>query len=127
MAKRDPLGLIGEKLNRYRIEEFAGQGGMSVVYRARHEIGEYVVAVKVLDPELAGDPRMVNSFLAEARNTAALRHPSIIRINDVDRTEEGWAYLVMEWLDGRTLHDELRRHGALPIERSNLRRRRICS
>ncbi len=107
MPKRDPLGLIGEKLNRYRIEEFAGRGGMSVVYHARHEIGDYVVAVKVLDPELADDPKVVRSFLAEARNTAALRHPSIIRVNDVDQTEEGWAYLVMEWLDGRTLYDEL--------------------
>src|SRR5262245_27144281 len=127
MAIRDPLGLIGEKLNRYRIEEFAGRGGMSVVYRARHEIGEYVVAVKVLDPELAGDPKMVNSFLAEARNTAALRHPSIIRINDVDQTEEGWAYLVMEWLDGRTLYDELRRHGLLPIERASRLLDQICA
>src|SRR5262245_58588054 len=127
MAKRDPLGLIGEKLNRYRIEEFAGRGGMSVVYRARHEIGEYVVAVKVLDPELAGDPKMVSSFLAEARNTAALRHPSIIRINDVDQTEEGWAYLVMEWLDGRTLYDELRRHGPLPIERASRLLDQICA
>jgi serine/threonine protein kinase/tetratricopeptide (TPR) repeat protein len=127
MAKRDPLGLIGEKLNRYRIEEFAGRGGMSVVYRARHEIGKYVVAVKVLDPELAGDPKMVNSFLAEARNTAALRHPSIIRINDVDQTEEGWAYLVMEWLDGRTLYDELRRHGSLPIERASRLLDQICA
>jgi len=127
MAIRDPLGLIGEKLNRYRIEEFAGRGGMSVVYRARHEIGEYVVAVKVLDPELAGDPKMVSSFLAEARNTAALRHPSIIRINDVDQTEEGWAYLVMEWLDGRTLYDELRRHGPLPIERASRLLDQICA
>jgi serine/threonine protein kinase/Tfp pilus assembly protein PilF len=126
MAKRDPLGLIGEKLNRYRIEEFAGQGGMSVVYRARHEIGEYVVAVKVLDPTLAGDPKMVNSFLAEARNTATLRHHSIIRINDVDQTEEGWAYLVMEWLDGRTLHDELKEHGSLPIERAARLLDQIC-
>jgi serine/threonine protein kinase/Tfp pilus assembly protein PilF len=127
MAQRDPLGLIGEKLNRYRIEQFAGRGGMSVVYRARHEIGEYVVAVKVLDPELAGDPKMVSSFLAEARNTAALRHPSIIRINDVDQTEEGWAYLVMEWLDGRTLYDELRRHGPLPIERASRLLDQICA
>src|SRR5215470_10877012 len=127
MAKRDPLGLIGEKLNRYRIEEFAGRGGMSVVYRARHEIGEYVVAVKVLDPELAGDPKMVSSFLAEARNTAALRHPSIIRINDVDQTEEGWAYLVMEWLDGRTLYDELRKHGPIPIERASRLLDQICA
>jgi serine/threonine protein kinase/Tfp pilus assembly protein PilF len=126
MAKRDPLGLIGEKLNRYRIEEFAGQGGMSVVYRARHEIGEYVVAVKVLDPTLAGDPKMVSSFLAEARNTATLRHPSIIRINDVDQTGEGWAYLVMEWLDGRTLHDELKEHGSLPIERTARLLDQIC-
>jgi serine/threonine protein kinase/Tfp pilus assembly protein PilF len=126
MAKRDPLGLIGEKLNRYRIEEFAGQGGMSVVYRARHEIGEYVVAVKVLDPTLAGDPKMVNSFLAEARNTATLRHPSIIRINDVDQTEEGWAYLVMEWLDGRTLYDELKEGGPLSIERASKLLDQIC-
>jgi len=126
MAKRDPLGLIGEKLNRYRIEEFAGRGGMSVVYRARHEIGEYVVAVKVLDPELAGDPRMVSAFLAEARNTAALRHPLIIRINDVDQTEEGWAYLVMEWLDGRTLYDELKEHGPLSVERASRLLDQIC-
>jgi serine/threonine protein kinase/cytochrome c-type biogenesis protein CcmH/NrfG len=126
MAKRDPLGLIGEKLNRYRIEEFAGQGGMSVVYRARHEIGEYVVAVKVLDPTLAGDPKMVSSFLAEARNTATLRHPSIIRINDVDQTEEGWAYLVMEWLDGRTLYDELKEHGSLSIERAARLLDQVC-
>jgi serine/threonine protein kinase/Tfp pilus assembly protein PilF len=127
MAKRDPLGLIGEKLNRYRIEQFAGRGGMSVVYRARHEIGEYVVAVKVLDPELAGDPKMVSSFLAEARNTAALRHPSIIRINDVDQTEEGWAYLVMEWLDGRTLYDELKLRGSLSVERASRLLDQICA
>jgi serine/threonine protein kinase/Tfp pilus assembly protein PilF len=126
MAKRDPLGLIGEKLNRYRIEEFAGQGGMSVVYRARHEIGEYVVAVKVLDPALTGDPKMVSSFLAEARNTAALRHPSIIRVNDVDQTEEGWAYLVMEWLDGRTLYDELKEQGSLSVERASRLLDQIC-
>jgi serine/threonine protein kinase/tetratricopeptide (TPR) repeat protein len=127
MAKRDPLGLIGEKLNRYRIEDFAGRGGMSVVYRARHEIGEYVVAVKVLDPELAGDPKMVSSFLAEGKNTATLRHPSIIRINDVDQTEEGWAYLVMEWLDGRTLYDELKGRGPLSIERASRLLDQICA
>ncbi|HMB26891.1 MAG TPA: serine/threonine-protein kinase, partial [Blastocatellia bacterium] len=127
MAIRDRLGLIGEKLNRYRIEEFAGRGGMSVVYRARHEIGEYVVAVKVLDPELAGDPKMVSSFLAEARNTAALRHPSIIRINDVDQTEAGWAYLVMEWLDGYTLYDELKEHGPLSVERASRLLDQICA
>jgi len=127
MAIRDPLGLIGEKLNRYRIEEFAGRGGMSVVYRARHEIGKYVVAVKVLDPELAGDPKIVSSFLAEARNTAALRHPSIIRINDVDQTEAGWAYLVMEWLDGYTLYDELKKHGPPPIERASRLLDQICA
>jgi serine/threonine protein kinase/Tfp pilus assembly protein PilF len=127
MAKRDPLGLIGEKLNRYRIEDFAGRGGMSVVYRARHEIGEYVVAVKVLDPEMAGDPKMVSSFLAEGKNTATLRHPSIIRINDVDQTEEGWAYLVMEWLDGRTLYDELKGRGPLSIERTSRLLDQICA
>jgi serine/threonine protein kinase/tetratricopeptide (TPR) repeat protein len=118
MAKRDPLGLIGEKLNRYRIEEFAGKGGMSVVYKARHEIGQYVVAVKILDPALAGNPKVFEIFLKEARNTATLNHPSIIRINDVDQTQDGWAYLVMEWLDGRVLDDELNEKGALSVERA---------
>jgi len=127
MAKRDPLGLIGEKLNRYRIEEFAGKGGMSVVYKARHEIGQYVVALKVLDPALAGDPRVFDIFLKEARNTATLNHPSIIRINDVDQTQDGWAYLVMEWLDGRVLDDELNEKGALSVERAAGLLDQICA
>ncbi|MCI0663323.1 MAG: protein kinase, partial [Acidobacteria bacterium] len=127
MAKRDPLGLIGEKLNRYRIEEFAGKGGMSVVYKARHEIGQYVVAVKVLDPALAGDPKVFDIFLKEARNTATLNHPSIIRINDVDQTHDGWAYLVMEWLDGRVLDDELNEKGALSVERAAGLLDQICA
>jgi serine/threonine protein kinase/tetratricopeptide (TPR) repeat protein len=126
MAKRDPLGLIGEKLNRYRIEEFAGKGGMSVVYKARHEIGQYVVAVKVLDPALAGDPKIFEIFLKEARNTATLNHPSIIRINDVDQTHDGWAYLVMEWLDGRVLDDDLNK-GALSVERAAGLLDQICA
>jgi serine/threonine protein kinase/tetratricopeptide (TPR) repeat protein len=126
MAKRDPLGLIGEKLNRYRIEEFAGKGGMSVVYKARHEIGQYVVAVKVLDPALATDPKIFEIFLKEARNTATLNHPAIIRINDVDQTQDGWAYLVMEWLDGRVLDDDLNQ-GALSVERTADLLDQICA
>src|SRR5262245_17578661 len=70
---------------------------------------------------------MVSPFLAQARNTAALRHPSIIRINDVDQTEEGWAYMVMEWLDKRTLWDELRKQGPLPIERASRLLDQICA
>src|SRR5215510_10212797 len=127
MAKRDPLGLIGEKLNRYRIEEFAGKGGMSVVYKARHEIGQYVVAVKVLDPALASDPRILEIFLKEARNTATLDHPSIIRIKDVDQTADGWAYLVMEWLDGTMLDDELFEEGAFSVERAAGMLDQICA
>ncbi|MGH9842453.1 MAG: protein kinase domain-containing protein, partial [Blastocatellia bacterium] len=115
-TKIDPLGLVGTHLDRYYIKEIVGSGGMGAVYRAKHEFGGYDVAVKVLHSNLAADQDMVEYFFEEARKTASLRHPHIVRIMDVGR-ENGRAFLVMEWLDGKTLEEELKEKKALPLGR----------
>ncbi len=115
-TKIDPLGLVGTHLDRYYIKEIVGSGGMGAVYRAKHEFGDYDVAVKVLHSNLAADRDMVEYFFEEARKAASLRHPYIVRIMDVGH-ENGHAFLVMEWLDGKTLEEELKEKNALSLDR----------
>lgn len=117
-VKRDPYRLIGTKLDRYLIQEVAGGGGMGVVYRAQHEITKGVVAIKVLRPDSPlNNEAGVSMFFEEAAKTVSLNHPSIVKVIGADYTPEGLAFMVMEWLDGHTLSDELYRHQTLPIER----------
>lgn len=117
--RRDPYGLVGTVLaDRYHLQELVGIGGMGVVYRARHLVTTATVAVKVLKPDLALTcPELVEAFFTEATATVALDHPYIIRVTDAAMTREGLPFLVMEWLSGHTLEEELRRHGPLPPER----------
>ncbi len=118
-TKRDPYGLVGTVLtDRYYLEDLVGIGGMGVVYRARHLVTTATVAVKVLKPDLAlSCPELVKVFFKEAKATVALDHPYIIRVTDAAMTRDGLPFLVMEWLSGHTLEEELRRHGPLPLER----------
>lgn len=117
-VKRDPYKLVGTKLDRYLIQEVAGGGGMGVVYRAQHEITKGVVAIKVLRPDSPlNNDAGVAMFFEEAAKTVSLNHPSIVKVIGADYTPEGLAFMVMEWLDGQTLSDELYRHQTLPIER----------
>jgi len=120
--KRDPYGLVGAILtDRYYLEELVGIGGMGVVYRARHLVTTATVAVKLLKPDLAlACPELVEAFFKEAKATVALDHPYIIRVTDAAMTRDGLPFLVMEWLGGHTLEEELRRHGPLPLERAAL-------
>ncbi|MCS6816658.1 MAG: protein kinase [Blastocatellia bacterium] len=117
--RRDPYGFVGTVLaDRYRVEELVGIGGMGVVYRARHLVTTATVAVKVLKPDLAlSCPDLVEVFFKEAKATVALDHPYIIRVTDAAMTRDGLPFLVMEWLSGHTLEEELRRHGPLSLER----------
>lgn len=117
--KRDPYGFVGAILaDRYHLEELVGIGGMGVVYRARHLVTTATVAVKVLKPDLAiSCPELVEAFFKEAKATVALEHPYIIRVTDAALTRDGLPFLVMEWLSGHTLEEELQRHGPLPLER----------
>jgi len=117
-AKRDPFKLIGTRLDRYSIQEVAGGGGMGIVYRAQHEITKGIVAIKVLRPDMSpNDQSGISLFFEEAVKTTQLNHPFIVKVTGADYTPEGLAFMVMEWLEGHTLSDELHKQGTLQPER----------
>jgi tRNA A-37 threonylcarbamoyl transferase component Bud32 len=98
------------------IQEPIGQGGMGIVYRARQKKLDRLVALKILAPELAGDPAFAERFLREARAMARLRHPNIVAVHDFGETE-GLCWLVMEHVDGVNLRAALKT-GALTPQRA---------
>jgi len=87
--------VIGQKLDRYRIESKLGAGGMGVVYLARDTELERSVAIKVLPPEKVADSARKQRFVQEARAASALNHPGIVTIHDI-RSEAGTDFIVME-------------------------------
>lgn len=105
----------------YRVESVVGEGGMGIVYRAHDPQLHRSVAIKVLRPELldAATPRIREEsrlrFLQEARAAAGLTHPGVTTIYRIGE-EQGRPYIVMEWLDGRTLEAILRERAPLPID-----------
>lgn len=113
-----PDPLVGRLIGgRFRVTARIGSGGMGTVYRARHEVLERDVAIKVLVPELAGDPTYRTRFLREARAANRIRHEHIIDITDFGESEDGLVYLVMEYLDGMPLMKVVR-SGPLCLERA---------
>ena len=105
----------GTRLGPYEIIGLLGAGGMGEVYRARDTRLDRIVAIKVLPGRLASSPHSLERFQREARAVAALNHPNICTIHDIDSGEAGGrAYLAMELVEGETLHRRLQR-GALPV------------
>jgi serine/threonine protein kinase len=102
---------------RYRLEARIGEGGMGVVYRARHVLIDRVVAVKLIRPDLRGETHLRAWMLREARAANRVDHAHIIDIHDIGETEESELYLVMEYLVGTSLSSELAR-GPMPLARS---------
>ncbi len=102
--------LIGTTIGNYQVRELLGEGGMGKVYLALHPGIERKAAIKVLHPYLARDKQLVSRFFTEARASNAVHHPSIVDIYDYGTLPDGTPYIVMEYLDGRTLQAELREH-----------------
>src|SRR3954470_9008042 len=102
---------------RYRLEARAGEGGMGVVYRARHVLIDRVVALKLIRPDLRGETHLRAWMLREARAANRVDHAHIIDIHDIGETEEGELYLVMEYLVGVSLSSELAK-GPMPLARA---------
>ncbi len=96
----DPL--IGRTLKHYAVEEWLGQGGMGVVYRALDTKLRRPVALKLLRRDLVADPDRRSRFVQEARAAASLTHPAIAQIYDIDEAE-GDLFIAMELIDGRTV------------------------
>jgi len=101
---------------RYRLEVRIGEGGMGVVYRARHVLIDRIVAVKLIRPDLRGETHLRAWMLREARAANRVDHAHIIDIHDIGETEEGELYLVMEYLVGLSLSSELAR-GTMQLSR----------
>jgi serine/threonine-protein kinase len=99
--------------NRYEIERELARGGMADVFLARDQLLDRPVAVKVLFPEFARDPSFVERFRREAQNAASLNHPNIAAVYDWGQ-ERGTYYIVMEFVEGRSLRDIIRTDGPLP-------------
>lgn len=97
--------MIGTRIGHYRIDSQLGAGGMGVVYRAFDSRLERNVAIKVF-PGMAGTPKARHRLLHEARSASALNHPNVCTIHEVGETGDT-AYLVMEFIDGRTLSASL--------------------
>jgi serine/threonine protein kinase len=111
--------LVGRSFaGRYQILGLLGEGGMGSVYVAEQEAGRRKVAIKRLHPELAGDTKSVARFEREARAAAALRHPNIVEVLDLGFAEDGAPFLVMEFIDGKSLAATLRREERLPSQRA---------
>jgi serine/threonine protein kinase len=107
--------LIGQRLGKYQLETLLGRGGMATVYRAHDTVLNRSVAIKVLEPALAVDPRAVERFKREAVTAANLEHPAIVRVYDVQQ-EGHLHYIAMRYVQGTTLRDILRDNGPLPFE-----------
>jgi serine/threonine-protein kinase len=107
--------------NRYELGETLGYGGMSEVHRGRDTRLSRDVAVKILRADLARDPTFQLRFRREAQNAAALNHPAIVAVYDTGETESEngpLPYIVMEYVDGRTLRDIVKTEGPLPPRRA---------
>ena len=93
--------------NRFRIEREIGRGGMGTVYRATHLGLERPIAIKILKPEFAADPEVVDRFMREARTMARLRHARAAIIFDAGKLADNRPFIVMEHVEGRTLAEHL--------------------
>jgi hypothetical protein len=110
--------MIGQRLaGRYELQDLAGSGGMSSVYKARDTVLERTVAIKILHDHYSDDPEYVERFRREARELARLNHPNIVTV--IDRGEfEGRQFIVFEHVDGETLKSLVERSGPMPVDQA---------
>lgn len=107
----------GEVLaGRYRVERILGEGGMGVVLAAQHLVLGERVAIKMLLPDAVKLEGNLERFQREARAAARIQSEHVARVMDVGVTDDGTPYLVMEYVEGRDLSEELEARGPLPVE-----------
>src|SRR4051812_25936462 len=108
--------------SRYELGELLGYGGMAEVHLGRDSRLNRDVAIKVLRADLARDPSFLNRFRREAHSAAGLNHPSVVAVYDTgeDSAPDGTSipFIVMEFVQGRTLRDILKSEGKLPARRA---------
>jgi len=112
----DPL--LGQTLaGKYLVEKLIKRGGMGAIYQGKHVLMDKTVAIKVLRPALAVDDDVVARFSREAKAASRISHPHAVSVTDFGESENGIVFLVMEYLEGRTLKEIIRSEGAMPLTR----------
>ncbi len=104
-------------IGKYKVLERLGSGGMGSVYLCEHKLMQRRVAVKVLPTAKAEDPASLDRFYREARAVAALDHPNIVRAYDIDQDEK-LHFLVMEYVDGASLQEIIKKTGPMEVLRA---------
>ncbi|HEV2904139.1 MAG TPA: serine/threonine-protein kinase, partial [Pyrinomonadaceae bacterium] len=118
---------------RYRLEKRLGRGAMGQVYVARDEnLITRRVAVKTIRPDVLSDEDLqegeaIARFEREARTAASVQHPNVIGVTDFGKSEEGVFFLVMEYVEGESLYQLLRREGTIPVQRALALLRQTCA
>ena len=107
MAERQVLG------GRYELDSVLGGGGMAEVYLGTDQVLGRQVAVKILRPQFASDESFVERFRREAQAAAALNHPNVVSVFD-SGSDNGTQFIVMEYVQGRTLAQVIRQGAILP-------------
>lgn len=109
----DPF--VGKVIDgRYEIQQRVGEGGMGVVYKSRQISIDRVIALKMLNQQMASDPTWVQRFYNEAKACSRLQHPNTIRMFDFGQTSDGRLFMTMEFLDGISLRDALQKGPLAP-------------
>jgi eukaryotic-like serine/threonine-protein kinase len=110
--------VILRTIHNYVIKQQIGQGGMGAVYLAEHARIGRRVAIKVLLPATSAQPDLVRRFFNEAKAAAEIRNPHIVDVIDFGELEDGTSYIIMEWLEGRSLAEALAKDGRIAIPRA---------
>jgi serine/threonine protein kinase len=123
---QDPYRLIGTTFSdEYRLEEYAGGGGLGAVYRATQISSGRQVAIKILKPDVViRNPEYIDLFEREVKAVQNLDHPNIVKLFD-SGSDQGISYMVMEWLEGQTL-EELLSEERLSVDRVTHLFRQVC-
>ncbi len=129
-AAETATSIAGEPIldGRYQLEKRLGQGGMGVVYKARHIFLKTAHAIKIILPDLVGnDPNLVTRFRQEALAAAAIRHQNIIAVTDFGVVRGTMPFLVMEFVQGKSLQEIMAEDGAMSPVRAFELMQPICA
>src|SRR5215211_1778284 len=112
VLQESPESFVGRVIDgKYRIEGFIAQGGMGAVYRARHILLGDEVVIKTLRSEMRNNSEWLKRFQREGKAARAFRHPNSVTVYDLSSGSDGMIYMVMEYVEGHTLNEELKRRG----------------
>jgi len=106
---------IGEMLSGYHVIKRIGEGGMGIVYLARHQSLDRLGAVKFLGAHMVNDPSYIQRFFQEARAAATMKHPNLVDVYDAGKVGENVYYIVMEYIEGTTLRALVQQRGKLLV------------